>query len=61
LFELWDECEETGDAELVSGAEAARATVIGWIQVKLRGASAYTPTELARLNAHRRSQQVFAP
>jgi hypothetical protein len=62
LFELWDDCAEPADdTELAAGADAARATVIGWIQLKLTGADAYTLDELARLNAHRHSRRVFAP
>jgi hypothetical protein len=61
LFELWDDCAETGDAELLAGADAARRTVIGAIRGRLRGAEAYTPGELARLNARRTSAAQFAP
>ncbi len=61
LFELWDECAETGSAELVAGGEDARRVVADFIKVKLTGASAYTADELARLNARRRSRAVFAP
>jgi hypothetical protein len=61
LFELWDECAEAGDPEVVAGGAAARQYVTRFIQVKLRGADAYTADELARLNARRRSQAVFAP
>jgi len=61
LFELWDDCAETGDDELLAGADAARRIVIGAIQGRLRGAQAYTPEELARLNARRTSATRFAP
>jgi len=61
LFELWDECAETGDDDLVAGGNAARQFVLGFIQTKLRGADAYTAAELAQLNAHRHSKLVFAP
>jgi hypothetical protein len=61
LFELWDDCAETGSDELVAGGTAARAIVIGAIRARLRGADAYTASELAQLNAIRRSKAVFAP
>ena len=61
LFELWDDCAETGDAELLEGADAARRMVIDEIRARLRGADAYTADELARLNAHRTSIAPFAP
>jgi hypothetical protein len=61
LFELWDDCAETGSDELVAGGDAARALVIGAIRARLRGADAYTAAELAQLNAIRRSKAVFAP
>jgi len=61
LFELWDDCAEVGDAELVAGAVAARRFVIGVIRGRLRGTDAYTDDELARLNARRRSTGRFAP
>jgi hypothetical protein len=61
LLELWDECAETGDADLVEGGKAARAMVEQWIQVKLTGADRFTTDELARFNAHRRSRATFDP
>lgn len=61
LFALWDDCAETGGDALVAGGAAARALVIGAIRARLRGDDAYTPAELARLNAGRRSTAVFAP
>lgn len=61
LFELWDDCAETGDAELRAGAAAARLMVIGEIRARLRGADAYTEDELGRLNARRTSIAPFAP
>jgi hypothetical protein len=61
LFELWDDCAETGDAELLAGADAARLMVIVEIRARLHGADAYTADELARLNAHRTSIAPFAP
>jgi hypothetical protein len=61
LFELWDDCAETGSDALVAGGSAARTLVTGVIRARLRGDEAYTDAELARLNAHRRSTAVFAP
>lgn len=61
LFELWDDCTETGSEELVAGGAAARAHVIGVIRARLRGPDAYTAAELLQLNARRRSKAVFAP
>ncbi|HEX3477586.1 MAG TPA: hypothetical protein VHT91_21335 [Kofleriaceae bacterium] len=61
LFELWDDCAETGSDELVAGGAAARAIVTGVIRARLRGGDAYSAAELARLNAIRHSTAVFAP
>jgi hypothetical protein len=61
LFELWDDCAETGGDEVVAGGTAARALVLGVIRGRLRGSDAYTTAELAQLNARRRSTAVFAP
>jgi len=61
LFELWDDCAETGSTEVVAAASAARTLVIGVIRARLRDSSAYTTAELAALNARRRSAAVFAP
>jgi hypothetical protein len=61
LFDLWDECAETGSEELVNGGIDARRVLVAWVQLKLVGKQAYTAAELARLNAHRRSKMVFAP
>jgi hypothetical protein len=61
LFELWDDCAETGSDELVAGGAAARAVVVGVIRARLRGDDAYSAAELARLNAIRHSTAVFTP
>lgn len=63
LFEMWDEIAETGDPDLVRAGAAARAYLVGFIRAHLPAGSpdAYTPDELARLNAHRTSHAVFAP
>jgi hypothetical protein len=57
LFELWDECTETGTPDELAGGEAARAFVMGVIRTKVK----YTPDELRALNARRHSKQDFAP
>jgi hypothetical protein len=63
LFELWDECAETGDRDLVAAGTAARAYLVGFIRAHLaRGKpGAFTGDDLARLNAHRRSKATFEP
>ncbi len=63
LFEMWDEIAETGDDDLVRGGQAARSYVIGFIRTRLPAGSpgAFTDSELAELNAHRKSREVFAP
>jgi hypothetical protein len=61
LFELWDDCAETGSEAIVGAGAAARLFVLGVIRARLQGRAAYTAEELARLNAARRSKAVFAP
>lgn len=61
LFELWDDCAEDGDDELVTASKAARELVIATIHARLTGADAYSADELARLNARRTSRETFAP
>ena len=63
LFELWDECVETGDPAAVSAGEAARRLVIGFIRTHLPagGPDAFTPAELAALARIRNSKTAFAP
>ncbi len=62
LFVLWDECGE-GDGPVGEAGERARKMVIGWIRAKLPAGSpdAFTPDEIARRSAHRRSTQPFVP
>jgi hypothetical protein len=57
LFELWDDCAETGDASLVEGGRQARALVIGYIRAHVT----YTEDELAALNRKKQSKAAFAP
>jgi hypothetical protein len=63
LFELWDDCAEAGDPELVAAAEAARRLIVGFIRAHLPAGSAdaYTPAELAALARVRHSEAAFTP
>jgi hypothetical protein len=63
LFEVWDECDEAGDAETRAAAAAARRMVIGFIRSRLPAgsAAAYTAAELAELARKQRSKAAFAP
>lgn len=57
LFELWDDCAETGEPKLLEAGDVARRLVMGVIRTKV----AYTPEELVRFNARRTSTQRFEP
>ena len=61
VFELWDECDDKGDAK--KGGTKARAALLRWVNVHLPkdGADAFTKDELERFNARRRSRARFAP
>jgi hypothetical protein len=63
LFELWDDCAESGDPEVVAAADAARRLIIDFIRAHLPAGSAdaYTPAELAALARTRSSQAAFTP
>jgi hypothetical protein len=63
LFELWDDCAETGDAQLVEAARRARLALYGFIRANAPadGPNAYSAAELATLNRARQSRQPFAP
>lgn len=61
LFEMWDECAETGSDELVAGGTAARKMVVGFIRSHLTGDTAYTRSELAAFNAKKKSRAPFDP
>ncbi|HEX3475802.1 MAG TPA: hypothetical protein VHT91_12300 [Kofleriaceae bacterium] len=63
LFELWDDCVEAGDPEVVAAAATARRMIIGFLRAHLPAGSsdAYTPAELAALARTRQSQAAFAP
>jgi hypothetical protein len=61
LFELWDECAETGEPALVEAGTAARATILEYIQQEMTGPNAYTLSDLRRLNSRRTSSIAFEP
>jgi hypothetical protein len=61
LFQVWDEVAETGSDELVAGGLAARKMIVGFIRAHLTGSDAFTATELAELNAHKKSTATFDP
>ncbi len=63
LFELWDECAETGETDLVAAGTAARAYLVGFIRAHLPAGApgAFTPDDLSRLNARKRSHATFQP
>jgi hypothetical protein len=62
LFELWDECAE-GDDPAGAAGQRARAMVLGWIGAHLTPGQpgAFSPDDIAALDAHRASHQHFAP
>ncbi len=63
LFQLWDECAETGSPQVVATARAVRGTVLAFIRRRLpRGSRhAYSDAELDALNRSRTSRERFAP
>lgn len=63
LFELWDDCIETGEPEVVRANQSARAMVIGFIRTNFPAGSAhaYTADELAALAKIQKSQTPFQP
>ncbi|MCA9679418.1 MAG: hypothetical protein KC464_30590, partial [Myxococcales bacterium] len=63
IFELWDDCAETGEEAVVAAAVRARAALLRFVDVTLpRGSDdAFTDDEVARFNARRRSAATFAP
>jgi len=61
LFELWDDCAETGETAIVEGGRAARALVVGYIRARLIGGKAYTSAELAAFNRRKQSKAAFEP
>lgn len=63
MFDLWDDCAEKGDDELVAAGTGARLYIVGFVRAHLpQGtAGAFTPDDLTRLNAHKRSAAAFQP
>jgi hypothetical protein len=63
LFQLWDECAESGSPEVLATARAVRGTVLAFIRRRLpRGSRhGYGDEELAALNRARTSRERFAP
>jgi hypothetical protein len=61
LFEMWDECAERGDPELVDAGASVRKLIVGFIRARMTGAAAFTPGELAAFNAKKKSAATFAP
>lgn len=63
LFQLWDECAERGPQDVVAGAVAIRAIIVGFIRNQLPAGSrdAFRPAELEALNRARTSRARFQP
>ncbi|HEX7700239.1 MAG TPA: hypothetical protein VF403_05950 [Kofleriaceae bacterium] len=61
LFEMWDECAETGNDKLVAGGTAARTMIVGFIRAHMTGTATYTGAELTAFNAKKKSSAVFDP
>jgi hypothetical protein len=63
LFELWDECAETGDTKQVDAGNRARAALMRFIEVKLPAGSddAFSADEIEALDRRRHSEAHFAP
>jgi hypothetical protein len=58
LFEMWDECAETGDDAAIAGGADARAAVIRFIHDR---AVVFAPSEIEDLNRRRHSTGRFDP
>lgn len=63
LFDLWDECAETGAADRVRLGKQIRVTILAFIRKHLPAGSehAYGTAELQTLNGRRTSSAEFAP
>jgi hypothetical protein len=63
VFEMWDECVDTGDAQTVSAGADARFVVMQYIAVHFPAGSAdaFTVDELRTMNARKHSTAQFAP
>ncbi len=57
LFELWDECAESGPDELVRAGARGRAIVVDFVRALPAASSeAFTPDDVERMNQTRRSR-----
>ena len=63
LFQLWDECAESGSDDVVRTARAVRGQIVAFVRRHLPAGSrhAYSEAELARHNARRSSSARFEP
>jgi hypothetical protein len=63
LFEMWDECVETGSAEVVEAAATARKIIVGVMRANFpaSGPHPFTAEEIAACNRAKQSTAVFAP
>lgn len=62
VFQLWDECAEKGDAEVLEAATKARAIIVAFARQKFPpGPTGYDEAQVRALNAHRKSAAPFAP
>ena len=63
LFQLWDECAETGASSVVEAGNQARKKIIAFIRLRLPKTSehAFTAAELRDLNRKRQSKREFRP
>ena len=63
LFQLWDECSETGSPQVLEASRSVRASILSFIRRELPATSpdAYSVSELASLNDVRTSQALFRP
>lgn len=63
LFQLWDECAEEGDPELLQFAAMARETIYAFVRRELPDGSelGFREEELSQLNRDRHSKARFEP
>jgi hypothetical protein len=63
LFQLWDDCAESGSDDIVTTARQVRGIIEGFVRRRLPAGSAegYDDAELEELNAGRGSRAEFAP
>lgn len=63
IFLMWDECAESGSSARMQASRAVRATIEAFVRQHAPSGSrsAYSLSELDRLNRRRRAQTPFAP